>query len=59
MNTELIGKGLQTFGEDIDDYADDLFKKLENDENIEIGYEFSEIVRLAGREEVGEYWELW
>ena len=53
VNTDLGGKGLHDFGENLDEFADHVMGKLEeSDDNIEFGYKFSEANRLASREQL-------
>jgi len=54
VNTDLGGPGLHTFGVNVDVFADSIFARLEKGET-EIGYETSEVRRLASRKELDEY----
>jgi uncharacterized oxidoreductase len=54
VNTDLGGPGLHTFGVDLDAFADSIFARLGKGET-EIGYETSEMRRLAGRQELDAY----
>ena len=54
VNTDLGGPGLHTFGVNVDAFADSIFAGLEKGET-EIGYETSEVRRLASRKELDEY----
>ena len=54
VNTDLGGPGLHTFGVDLDDFADSIFARLDKGET-EVGYETSEVRRLASRQELDEY----
>jgi uncharacterized oxidoreductase len=54
VNTDLGGPGLHTFGVDLDAFADSIFARLENGET-EIGYETSEMRRLASRQDLDAY----
>ena len=53
VNTDLGGIGLHTFGEPLDDFADGVFKGLVRGD-LEIGYQFSEKVIRASRDEIDE-----
>ncbi|EYF05702.1 SDR family oxidoreductase [Chondromyces apiculatus] len=53
VNTDLGGKGLHTFGEPLDTYADAVMKRLDEGE-LEIGYGFAEKARKASREELDQ-----
>ena len=53
VNTDLGGIGLHTFGEPLDDFADSVFKRFESGD-LEIGYQFSENVIRASRDEIDE-----
>lgn len=51
VNTDLGGAGLHTFGEPLDAFADHIIgKMIEGDE--EIGYKFSDNMRLIGKEQL-------
>jgi len=54
VNTDLGGPGLHTFGVNLDTFADSIFGRLEKGET-EIGYETSEVRRLASRQELDAY----
>jgi len=54
VNTDLGGPGLHTFGVNVDAFADSIFARLEKGET-EIGYETSEVRRLASRQELDAY----
>jgi uncharacterized oxidoreductase len=54
VNTDLGGPGLHTFGVDLDIFADSIFSRLEKGET-EIGFETSEVRRLANRQELDAY----
>jgi uncharacterized oxidoreductase len=54
VNTDLGGPGLHTFGVNVDAFADSIFARLEQGET-EIGYETSEVRRLASRQELDAY----
>ena len=54
VNTDLGGPGLHTFGVDLDAFADSIFARLDKGET-EVGYETSEVRRLASRQELDEY----
>ena len=54
VNTDLGGPGLHTFGVNVDAFADAVFARLEKGET-EIGYETSEVRRLASRQELDGY----
>ena len=54
VNTDLGGPGLHTFGVNVDAFADSIFARLDKGEN-EIGYETSEVRRLASRQELDAY----
>lgn len=49
VNTDLGGKGLHTFGENVDEFGDHIFSKLEEGET-EMGFKMSEGARNASRE---------
>ncbi|EKQ56784.1 MULTISPECIES: SDR family NAD(P)-dependent oxidoreductase [unclassified Clostridium] len=51
VNTDLGGAGLHTFGVDVNDLADSVFKGLEN-ENLEIGYGGTEKRLSASMDEI-------
>ena len=51
VNTDLGGKGLHDFGEPLDEYADDVMKRLAAGE-LELGYKSSEQGRRASRDEI-------
>jgi len=54
VNTDLGGPGLHTFGVDVDAFADSVFARLDAGET-EVGYETSEVRRLASRQELDAY----
>jgi uncharacterized oxidoreductase len=54
VNTDLGGPGLHTFGVDVDAFADSIFARLDKGET-EVGYETSEVRRLASRQELDAY----
>jgi len=54
VNTDLGGPGLHTFGVNVDAFADGIFARLDKGET-EIGYETSEVRRLASRQELDAY----
>jgi len=56
VNTDLGGTGLHTFGVPLKEFADAVFPRIENEE-IEIGYQFSEAGRLAVRHATQEMFE--
>jgi uncharacterized oxidoreductase len=53
VNTDLGGVGLHTFGADVNEFADAMFKGIENGEQ-EIGFGFAEQSRNASRAELDE-----
>jgi uncharacterized oxidoreductase len=53
VNTDLGGIGLHTFGEPLDAFADAVFNGFEQG-RLEIGYQFSEKVIRASRDEIDE-----
>lgn len=53
VNTDLGGSGMHTFGEPVGDFADAVFKGFE-DGDLEIGYQSSEKVIRATRDEIDE-----
>jgi len=52
VKTDLGGKGLHNFGEDLDEFSDFVLAKLESDNNIEIGFKMSEKMMSASRAEL-------
>jgi uncharacterized oxidoreductase len=54
VNTDLGGPGLHAFGVDVDAFADSVFTRLDNGDK-EVGYETSEVRRLASRTELDAY----
>jgi uncharacterized oxidoreductase len=54
QSTSCGGPGLYTFGVNVDAFADSIFTRLEKGET-EIGYETSELRRLASRQELDAY----
>jgi uncharacterized oxidoreductase len=54
VDTDLGGPGLHTFGVNLDAFADSIFARLEKG-LTEIGYETSEVRRLASRQELDRY----
>jgi uncharacterized oxidoreductase len=54
VNTDLGGPGLHTFGVNVEAFADGIFARLDKGET-EIGYETSELRRLASRPELDAY----
>jgi len=54
VNTDLGGPGLHTFGVNVDAFADSVFARLDKGET-EVGYETSEVRRLASRQELDAY----
>ena len=53
VNTDLGGAGLHTMGENLDEFADAVFARMEAGE-LEIGYKMSEAGRMASREQLDQ-----
>ena len=53
VNTDLGGVGLHTFGENVDEFGDHIFAKLEEGQE-EIGFKMSEGARNAPREMINQ-----
>jgi uncharacterized oxidoreductase len=56
VNTDLGGKGLHDFGEPLDAYADHAMACIARGD-LEFGYKFSEMGRLASREQLNQTFE--
>jgi uncharacterized oxidoreductase len=53
VNTDLGGKGLHDFGAPVDSFADSIMARIQKGE-LEVGFEFSEKVRRASRDELDQ-----
>lgn len=53
VNTDLGGAGLHTFGENLDEFADSVWTRMQAGE-LEIGFKMSEMGRLASREQLDQ-----
>ncbi len=54
VNTDLGGVGLHTAGENVDEFADHIFARLEQGD-LEMGFKMSEGARNASREQVNQF----
>ena len=57
VNTDLGGKGLHDMGENVDEFSDHVFAKLEQGEK-EIGFKMSDGARNASREQINHIFSM-